>query len=127
MRACRAGRCDRGSLTVETVILLPAVIVLAMLALQVAMREHARDTARTAARQAIDQARVLDGTAGAGHSTAAQFLSQVGDGLRNPTVAVTRGAEEVTVIVTGDVLSLVPGWEPSVTVRLSAPVERTVE
>jgi hypothetical protein len=118
---------DRGSTVIETVIVLPLVILLSMAALQVAMVVHARDVGATTARVALDRARVVDATAQDGESAAHQFLAQGDDGLIDPQVDVDRGSERVTVTVTSEVLSLVPAWRPSITSTVSAPTERLIE
>jgi Flp pilus assembly protein TadG len=125
-RRCRY-RNDDGSVSVEAAVLLPVLLVIFLATVQLGTILYARAVASSAARQGLDAARVVDGSEAAGTSAARQFLVHVSSGLRNPTIAVDRGAEEVTVTVDAGVLSLVPGWRPEVSVTVSAPVERTVE
>jgi TadE-like protein len=126
MRRRRRTANEEGSVAVEAAIVLPLVVLLSMLALQIAVREHARDTARTAARLGLDSARILDGTEAEAHAAASEFLAGGGDGLVDPEVSVSQGAEQVTVTVTSDVLSLTPLWTPTVTVTVIADRERFV-
>jgi Flp pilus assembly protein TadG len=118
---------DRGSVSVEAAVILPMLLVLFLATVQLGTMFYARAVASSAARQALDAARVAQGTESDGHSAARQFLGQVSAGLQTPTVAVERGTEDVTVTVAADVMSVVPGWQPHVTVTVTAPTERVVE
>lgn len=120
-------RDDRGEV-VETVVAMPVLMLLFAVVIQAAVFFHARGVATTAARQGLDRARVLNGSVGDGQAAAEQFLTQAGGGLQEPTtVAVERTAEQATVTVTGEVMWLIPGPRPAITVTVSAPVERVVE
>ena len=107
--------------------ILPMLLVLFLATVQLGAMFYARAVASSAARQGLDAARVTEGTESDGHSAARQFLGQVSAGLQTPTVAVERGTEDVTVTVAADVMSVVPGWQPHVTVTVTAPTERVVE
>jgi hypothetical protein len=84
---------------------------------------YARAVASTAARQGLDAARVADGSDAAAVAAARQFMGHAHAGLRRPRIAVERTSDEVTVEVTGDVLSMVPGWHPTVTATATAHLE----
>jgi Flp pilus assembly protein TadG len=103
------------------------LVLLLLATVQLGTVFYARAVASSAARQAMDAARVVDGSAGAGTAAAEQFLAQMSAGLRDPAVSVDRSAEDVTVRVSADVMSVVPGWAPHISVVISAPTERVVE
>jgi Flp pilus assembly protein TadG len=111
---------------VEAAVIMPMLLVAFLATVQLGSVLYARAVASSAARQAVDAARVAQGTEGDGEAAAQQFLGQVSAGLQDPSVGVERGAENVTVMVTADVLSVVPGWQPHVTVTITAPTERVV-
>ena len=118
---------DRGSTSVEFVILVPLMVLLLMAVVQLGVYFHTRAVVTTAARQGVDNARVLDGTSDAGASTTNQFLDQSAAALRDRTVSVDRTASDVTVTVRGSVASLIPFASFPLTVTVEAPVERIVE
>lgn len=118
---------DRGSTTVEFVVLVPLMVLLLMVVVQFGVYFHTRAVVTTAARHGVDDARVLNGTPDAGSAATSQFLDQGAGALRDRTVSVDRTATEVTVTVTGDVTSLIPFATFPLTVTVSAPVERIIE
>jgi Flp pilus assembly protein TadG len=126
MKRARA-RDERGSTTVEFVVLVPLMVLLLMVVVQFGIYFHTRAVATTAAHQAADNARILDGTAEAGSAAATQFLDQNAGALRDQDVSVERSDTDVTVTVTGEVLSLIPFASFPLDVTVSAPVERIVE
>jgi Flp pilus assembly protein TadG len=113
--------------SVEAAVILPLLLLLFLATVQLGAMFYARAVASSAARQALDAARVTDGTETAGQSAGRQFLDQVSAGLQDPAVTVDRGTEDVAVIVAADVMSIVPGWQPHVTVTVTAPTERVVD
>lgn len=125
----RTGRLrdERGSTTVEFAVLLPLIVLLLMAVVQFGVYFHTRAVATTAARHGVDDARVLNGSADAGHAAATQFLDQAAGALRGRGVAVERSATAVTVTVTGEVVSLIPFASFPLRVTVAAPVERIVE
>lgn len=120
-------RGERGSTTVEFVVLVPLMVLLLMVVVQFGVYFHTRAVATTAAHQGADNARILDGTSEAGTAAATQFLDQNAGALRDRSVAVERTGTDVTVTVTGEVLSLIPFASFPLDVRVSAPVERIIE
>ncbi len=126
MKLVRA-RDERGSTTVEFVVLVPLMVMLFMVVVQFGVYFHTRAVATTAAHQAVDNARILDGTADAGTAAATQFLDQNAGALRDRDVSVERTDTAVRVTVTGEVLSLIPFASFPLDVTVSAPVERVVE
>jgi Flp pilus assembly protein TadG len=107
-------------------VLLPVLLLLFLATVQLGTYFYARAVASTAARQGLDAARSRDGTEQTGESAIDQFLSHAGGGLQHPAVVVDRAPEDVTVTVSAGVLSIVPGWQPHVTVTVTAPTERLV-
>lgn len=118
---------DRGSTSVEFVTLVPLMVLLLIAVVQLGVYFHTRAAVTTAARQGVDNARVLDGTSDAGARATNQFLDQSAAALRDRSVAVDRTATEVSVSVSGSVVSLIPFASFPLTVTVEAPVERVVE
>ena len=97
-------RSERGSTSVQMVILMPVLFLVMFLGLQAALFYHARTVAIAAAQQG----------ARAGGS----------DVLENASVTGSRTATEATVTVQGAALSVIPGWSPIVQQSATVPVER---
>lgn len=114
---------DRGSVSVEAAVLLPLLLLVFLTTVQLGTVFYARAVASSAARQGLDATRVVEGTESDGRAAALSFLANVRAGIRQPAVEVARDAETATVTVTGEVISVVPLWEPQVTVTVTAPVE----
>lgn len=113
-------RGERGSASVELVLVFPLVLLAVLLLAQVSLWAHARQLAQAAASQALTATRVRDATAVDGQRAARQVLAQLGPGpLHNPRVTVTRGAQRATVDITGQA--------PSITGLLPLPVRAHAE
>jgi len=112
--------------SIQIVVLMPVMFLLMFVGMQAAMIYHARTVAIAAAQEGARAAAAQNGTAAAGHSAAATFVVAAGgEGtLRDVTVTSNRTPTTVTVVVTGTILSVIPGWTPSITQSASAPVER---
>lgn len=125
MRSWRL-RDERGSLTIEAVLVLPLCLSLVFLGTQAAMWFHAREVAMGAAADGARAAAVEQAGAGDGRSAALAFVADAGgsDVLSGVGVASSRSATTATVTVSGASMSLVPGWDPKVTQSASVPVER---
>ena len=119
-------RGDRGSATIELLILLPALFAVMFLGMQAALYHHARTVAIAAAQEGARTAGGEHGSEASGHSAASAFVREAGgdDVLLGPTVSVTRTATTATVTVTGFSLRVIPGWSPLVRQSASVPVER---
>ena len=116
---------DRGYNLVETVIIVPVIIVFTMLVLQFAMLWHARHIAQAAA--AARAAAGYSADAAQGRADVAGYLAQVAPNLLSQaTVTVDRGAATVTVAVHASVLSVIPFGSFSVDERAAVPVEQFV-
>lgn len=100
------------------------MVLLLLMVVQVAVWYHTRAVAQTAARQALDHVRVLNGSPEEGEAVAHEFLDQSGGGLHDPEVNATRTVELSTVSVSGNVVSILPGVSFTVSVTVDAPTER---
>jgi Flp pilus assembly protein TadG len=123
----RRGRDERGSTIAETVIVAPAVFLLIMTVVQVALIAHARNVAEAAAQEAVAAARRFDGTAADGSATATAALAALGPRmLTDQRVRVQRSASTAEVTISGRVISLAPGLGLTISATASGPVERYV-
>ncbi len=120
-----AGR-ERGSSSIQMVILMPALFAVMFLGMQGALYYHARTVAIAAAQEGARIAGSENGTAADGTAAAKSFVTDAGGNDVLPGVNVTgsRSATTATVTVTGASLSVIPGWSPAVSQSASVPVER---
>ena len=125
----RPTRDERGSTTIELVILLPALFAVLFLGMQAALFYHARTVAIAAAQEGARAAGGENGRESDGARAANAFIADAGgdDALSGATVRVTRSETSATVMVVGHSLSVIPGWSPVVRQVASAPVERLTE
>jgi Flp pilus assembly protein TadG len=122
--AARAGR-ERGSVTLETVIVFPCVLLLFWGALQTGFWFHARNTCLAAAEEGARVGAAIDGSSATAEQAVSTFLAQAANGLiTSPKVDVNRGITEIVVTVEADGLSLVPGFQVHVVQTARLPVER---
>ena len=121
--ACRG---ERGSASVQMVILMPLLFSIMFLGLQAALFYHARTVAIAAAQEGARAAGAETGSTGEGIAVASSFVTAAGgsDVLKNPSVSGTRSATQATVTVRGASLSVIPGWAPTVEQSATVPVER---
>ena len=117
---------DRGSATVQIVVLMPALFLLMFTGMEAALIYHARTVAIAAAQEGARAAAAQYSSAAAGDAAAEQFIASAGgkDVLRGVTVTATRDATTASVAVVGEAMSVVPGWTPQIVQNASAPVER---
>lgn len=116
---------ERGSTSVQMVVLMPALFAIMFLGLQAALVYHARTLALAAAQEGARAAGGESSSVAVGASSARSFLDDTaGDALSATTVSARRTATTSTVTVTGRALSVIPGWQPNVTQSASVPVER---
>lgn len=119
-----AGDPDRGSATVEAVLIVPIVVVLTMVVVQFVLLWHGRHVAQAAAQTAARSAAAYQATAAAGQADGNAYLQQVAPNLLpGRDVQVVRDATTVTVNVHADVLSVIPFGSFTVDESASAPVE----
>jgi Flp pilus assembly protein TadG len=121
-----AFRRERGSSSIQMVMLMPALFSIMFLGMQGALYYHARTVAIAAAQEGARAAGSQNGTAAEGVSAASSFVSDAGgrDVLPGAHMTGGRSATIATVTVTGTSLSVIPGWSPAVSQSASVPVER---
>lgn len=125
IRRCR--RDERGAVTAELVLAVPALLLLILLIAQFAIWAHATHIAQAAASQALSAARVKEASSADGQAEAAAVLGQLGAGpLKNPHAIVNRGPEQSTVEITGEAAPVVPFLSMPVRGRAAGPSERFV-
>lgn len=120
-------RADSGALTLSYVIVFPAVLIALLFIVQAALYFMAHNLALAAAQQGADVAREYNSTDGAGSAAALSLIRQDGSGMLETGRAVaTRTATTVTVTVSGQAWSLVPGLPVAVNETVQEPIERFV-
>lgn len=132
-RAACAGTCrrtgllrdERGAVTTEMVIIMPALLTMVLLLAQATVWWHAAHIAQATSAHALAVTRVQDGTAADGQVEARRVLDQLGHGpLQGTDVTVTRTTDRAEVQVTGIATSVVPFLHLPVRTHASGPVEQ---
>ena len=120
---------ERGSTSIQMVLLMPALFAVMFLGMQGALFYHARTVALAAAQEGVRTAAGLGGSGSAGARDAYAFVADAGgdDVLQGTAVRSSRSTTNATVTVTGRSLSVIPGWTPTVTQSANAPVERITQ
>ncbi|MGH7267545.1 MAG: TadE/TadG family type IV pilus assembly protein [Candidatus Rokuibacteriota bacterium] len=120
-------RNDRGAIT-ASVAVMPIVFTLFFVVIQVSLWYHGRSVATAAAHHALEAARSynVQDRQGAGSAAGQEFLDQVGGFDEDGPPDVQATPEQVTVTVSGDPLSVVPGMTKHIEVTLTGPVERII-
>jgi Flp pilus assembly protein TadG len=125
--AALGGDDDRGSLTLETVVLMPLVLLIIMLVVQAGLWMHATHVAQAAANKALVTASAHGSSAGQGRTAGEQSIDALGKKiLLDPTVDVARTATTVTVAISATAPAVVPGLHWRVQATAVGPVERFV-
>jgi hypothetical protein len=114
---------ERGAATAETVLAIPAVLLLILLIVQLAVWQHATHLAQAAAEHALNAARVQGGTAADGRAAAQQFLRPATGPLRAPTLTIDRGATTITVTLDATAEPIIPGLRLPIHARAVGPAE----
>lgn len=122
--ARRGARGQRGSLSLEMVVVMPVLLLVMFVGVQAALVYQARTVCQGAAQSGARAAAAENGSAGAGIATARAALDASGAGLGGAQVAGQRSAAEATISVRATIQSLVPGWEPVMAQSATMPVER---
>lgn len=117
---------ERGSASVELVILLPVLFAVIFLGMQAALFHHARTVAIAAAQEGARAAGAENGRTSNGIDAALAFVDDAGGDsvLSGARTTAVRTPTTVTVTVTGHSMSVIPGWKPALTQTASLPVER---
>jgi Flp pilus assembly protein TadG len=115
---------EQGAATTTLVLILPVVLLTVMVVVQLALAYHARQVVTAAAQDAALAATAQGADADIADTTARHVLDRAGAGLlHDPNVAVTADADRVHVTVSGNVASVVPGMEFTVTGTSDSPTE----
>ena len=121
----RRRRRERGSVSVELVVLLPALFAIVFLGVQGAFYYHAHTVTIAAAQEGARAAGAKESTLGAGIAAATDFVTDVGrHAITDVTVGGERGDLVARITVTGTATSVLPGFAPQITARAEAPVEK---
>ena len=116
---------ERGAGTLETVLVMPLVLLLITAVVQFALWYHASHVALAAAQDGARAARVQGATGADGQARAASELDQLGhDLVLSSHVTVTRGLSVATVEVSGWAPQVVPLLRLPIHQHASSPVER---
>lgn len=115
---------ERGAVSIEMVVLLPALFAVLFLGMQAALYYHARTIAIAAAQEGARAAAANQAGSADGVSAASAYLADAGDSLESSRATAQRTGTTATVTVRGRALSVIPGWRPVITQRASAEVER---
>jgi hypothetical protein len=105
------------------VIVVPAVLLAITMVFQTMEYYAARQAAETAARQAVDAARVVGAGDADGTREANTVLTQLGSPLEGLTVTVSRRNGSVVATISGHPHRLVPGVVFDVNATAQGPVE----
>ena len=126
MKGPKSFRADeRGSASVELVVLMPLLLLILFSGVQGAVYYHASTLALATAQEGARAAARQNATLASGTSAATAFLTDTaGDSLTAVTITGSRTPATATITVRGSSLSLVPGWTPTVEQSASRPVER---
>lgn len=124
--ATSGSRDERGSASVELVILLPALFAVLFLGMQAALYHHARTVAIAAAQEGARAAGAEAGGEPDGVFAARAFVASAGgaDVLPGASATARRTATAATVTVRGTSLSVIPGWSWVVEQSATMPIER---
>ena len=117
---------ERGSASIQMVVLLPVLFSVMFLGMQAALFYHARTVAIAAAQEGARAAGAETGSTADGIAAAHTFVTAAGgdDVLETVPVSGSRAAQTATVTVRGTALSVIPGWRPAVAQSATVPVER---
>lgn len=103
-------------------LMFPLVLGVLLATLQWAMISWADATALAAAQDGARTAAAQHATAAAGRNTATTATNN--GSLTNVTITINRGPTQTAATVTGTALSIIPGYQPSITKTAHAPTER---
>ncbi|MEU5958178.1 TadE family protein [Streptomyces sp. NPDC047525] len=120
------GARDRGAMSLEMLIVFPAVLLIILLVVHVGLWWHARNVALSAAQLGVESARVRGAAAGAGTAEARDFLARAGGSISGISVSGSKGAT-VRIRVTGHVDTMIPGLKLTIDQHADAAAERVTE
>ncbi|WP_256448860.1 TadE family protein [Nocardiopsis akebiae] len=103
---------------------IPLMFLMLLGILQYGLWTHAHHRAQAVATEALAAARAFGSSAGEGRARGHAMAEDMGGTiLRDVQVRVERGDATTSTSVDGTAISLVPGWNPSVSTTLSGPTE----
>ena len=119
-------RNNRGSVSIELLIILPALFAVMFLGMQAALIYHARTVAIAAAQEGARAAGGENSNVTAGIDAASTFITEAGGDsvLTGASASGQRTATVAVITVSGHSLSVIPGWTPVVRQSASVPVEK---
>ncbi|MFZ2504100.1 MAG: TadE family protein [Nocardioides sp.] len=120
-------RDERGIAAPEFVVIMPLVMLIFLMLVQWSVQLYNDRIVHAAAREAAVDAASWEGTEDAGRQTANEYLADSGSDLSNTSVKINVGATEVTVTVSGEVMTLLPGFTKRVSATATVPRERFAE
>ena len=120
-------RDERGIGAPEFVVVMPLVMLIFLMLVQWSVQLYNDRIVHAAAREAAVDAASWEGTESAGRQTADEYLADAGSDLSNTSIKINVGATEVTVTVSGEVMTLVPGFTKRVSATATVPRERFAE
>lgn len=116
---------QRGAIgSAQLVIVMPLLMGLFLAAMQAAMYYYGRSAAISIAQTGAAAAAAEHGTTADCQTAAATLKAAVGDAITNVQITCTRTATRASATVTGQALSVFPGWHSPVVQQAEAPVER---
>jgi Flp pilus assembly protein TadG len=116
---------EDGVIASQLAILMPALLLLIMLAVQFGLWAHASQLARAAADEAAYIAALPDSTDTAGQIAASSLLAQAGH-LADVRIDIDRTPDSVVATVAGVAPQVVPGFRWSVSATAAAAPERFI-
>lgn len=115
---------QRGEAVTETVIVVPALLLLIMTVIQFGLWYHAQHVVQAAAQEGARAARAEGATSEEGHAQAMTFIARVGgQSVKAAEVASERSEDMVTVRVNGEAPAVVPGLRLGVRAVAVSPIE----
>jgi hypothetical protein len=118
---------ERGSLTLENVIIYPVIMLFIFGFFQGALWFHARDVAHSAATAAYYAARLYGGSVEDGRLAGLNVINTNGGTVNGAEFEMSKNATTVTVTVTGSTNMVVAGFPgSSLSETVSGPVERYI-
>lgn len=115
---------ERGSSTIQHVILLPALFTLMFMFVQGAMYYQGKTIAIAAAEEGARVAAAEGATLRAGEVAAERYVGNTTVGLSGTTASGRLNGDTVTITVTTHTLSFVRRWHPEVEQSATLPLER---
>lgn len=118
---------ERGASSVESALVLPALVVLFFGIVQGAVTLHAGTIAQATAQATFEEARLYGADLDDAIATGLAVASSSGTALTGVSIEVSASSTTIVVTVRGTAPSLIPGVPLAVDRTVTGPVERWVE